>query len=169
MTTDEISIGDVSGEASIDRRPRIALRPHLELPWLVLPEGISLQMLMDVVPVRVPNTRSWFHGVLSQRGILLPVFDLGHWAGLTPLDRRQAYVVAVGQGAHACALLCAAAPGLIAIHGDSSERHDTGLVAPYLGATGMASRYGPVYEFDAYRWLANATQHVSGSDALTAA
>jgi chemotaxis signal transduction protein len=168
MSTDEISIDGASGEAPVDRRPRIALRPHLELPWLVLPEGLSLQMLMDVVPVRVPNTRSWFHGVLSQRGNLMPVFDLGHWAGLAPIDRRQAHVVAIGQGAQACALLCATAPNLVTTNGDSWEQSDAGTLAPYLGKA-TASGYGPVYEFDVYRWLTDASQHVSSSTSLTAA
>lgn len=168
MATDETGIDGASGEAPIDRRPRIALRPHLALPWLVLPEGLPLQMLMDVVPVRVPNTRPWFHGVLSQRGNLLPVFDLGHWAGLAPIDRRQAHLVAVGQGAHACALLCTAAPSLVTTNGDSQEPVDAGTLAPYLGAA-TASSFGPVFEFDAYRWLADASQHVASTTALTAA
>jgi chemotaxis signal transduction protein len=165
MATDETSIDGASGAAPFDRRPRIALRPHLALPWLVLPEGLPLQMLMDALPVRVPNTRPWFHGVLSQRGNLLPVFDLGHWAGLAPTDRRQAHFVAIGQGANACALLCASAPGLVTTTGDSPEQSDAGTLAPYLG-TATASSYGPVYEFDAYRWLADASQHVASSAVL---
>jgi chemotaxis signal transduction protein len=168
MATDETSIDGASGEAPFDRRPRIALRPHLALPWLVLPEGLPLQMLMDALPVRVPNTRPWFHGVLSQRGNLLPVFDLGHWAGLAPIDRRQAQLVAVGQGAQACALLCATAPNLVTTNGDSWELPDAGTLTPYLGKA-TASGYGPVYEFDAYRWLTDASQHVSSSTTLTAA
>lgn len=168
MTTDETSIDGASGEALVDRRPRIALQPHLALPWLVLPEGMPLQMLMDVVPVRVPNTRPWFHGVLSQRGNLMPVFDLGHWAGLTPIDRRQAHLVAIGQGARACALFCMATPNLVNTTGDASEVPDAAALAPFLNKA-YNSNQGLVHEFDADRWLAHAAQQVAGTSALNPA
>jgi CheW-like domain len=168
MSTDGTNIAETAGAPAVAQRPRIALRPHAALPWLVLPEGLPLQMLMDVVPVRVPNTRTWFHGVLSQRGNLMPVFDLGHWAGLEPIARQQAHLVSVGQGAHAYALLCVATPSLIITSGDLAYEPDTGALAPYLGAASV-STYGPVYEFDAHRWLASATQQVASSGALTVA
>ena len=168
MATDETSIDGASGEALVDRRPRIALRPHLALPWLILPGGLPLQLLMDVVPVRVPNTRPWFHGVLSQRGNLMPVFDLGHWAALAPVDRRQAHLVAIGQGARACALLCVATPNLVNTTGETSEISDAGALAPLLGKA-YNSNQGPVHEFDADRWLAHATQQVAGTGVLDSA
>lgn len=141
--------------------PRIAFRPHPQLPWLLAPQGIPLQVLIDAAPVRVPNTRPWFRGVVSQRGNLLPVFDLAGWSGLDD-DDAKTHTVSVGVGAQACAILCASAPTLLltgartsAVDGESTA------LGPYLGES-YVSAQGIAREFDLAGWLAAAAQDISG-------
>ncbi len=88
--------------ATVRAAPKIAFRAHPALPWLVLPDGLPMQVVIDAVPVRVPNTQPWFLGVVSQRGVLLPVFDLAAWAGLRhdPSERMQ--IASIGSGNTAC-------------------------------------------------------------------
>jgi hypothetical protein len=148
--------------------PRIAFRAHPRLPWMLVPDGIPMQVLIDVVPVRVPNTRTWFRGVVSQRGNLLPVFDLGGWAGLAPIDAKT-LIVAVGVGATACAVVCAATPTLLVPgaplredDADANAMTSIAAFAPYLGPA-CASVEGSVREFDFQRWLATAAQDISSA------
>lgn len=145
--------------------PRIAFRPHRALPWLLLPEGMPLQVLIEAAPVRVPNTRSWFKGVVSQRGNLLPIFDLAGWAELPNDGDIQPQVVAIGQGAQACAMLCDAAPALLNIGAeDDATSIGDGALSPFLGR-GYTSALGRAREFDIQRWLATAAQQISGNAA----
>ncbi|TXH76254.1 MAG: hypothetical protein E6Q88_02760 [Lysobacteraceae bacterium] len=165
MTTEAVNAG--VGEPPVEVRPRIGLRVHSALPWLILPDGVPVQLLIDASTVRVPNTRSWFNGVVSQRGNLLPVFDLAHWVGFAPTDRKQSMLVAVGQGAHACALLCTNAPALLTVadteHIDTSS--EVGALAPFL-MEHFAAASGAARMFDIQRWLAAAARQVVGNETL---
>jgi chemotaxis signal transduction protein len=142
--------------------PRIAFRPHRQLPWLLLPEGMPLQVLIEAAPVRVPNTRSWFHGVVSQRGNLLPVFDLAGWAELPEQDDVSPQIVAIGLGAQACAMRCATAPTLLSVDAEDSTSTEDGALSPFLGRS-YTSALGRAREFDIQRWLATAAQQISGN------
>ncbi len=146
--------------------PRIGFRPHPALPWLLLAEGVPLQILIDPAPVRVPNTRPWFRGVVSQRGNILPVFDLGLWAGLPPEDQAPALLVAIGSGAHACAVRCSTTPGLLQVAADPALPPAAGFgpLDGYLHGGGN-SAMGHAYEFDLARWLATETSGIAASAA----
>ena len=147
--------------------PRIAFQPHRVLPWMLLPEGMPLQVLIDPAAVRVPNTRPWFHGVVSQRGYLLPVFDLAAWAGLPAEDDGHPQIVAIGQGTQACAMLCTAAPTLLTVGLQTPSTTEDGALSPFLGST-YSSAIGRAREFDIQRWLATAAQQISGNTAARA-
>ncbi len=163
-----VAVSPHAATAAAPAAPRIGLRPHPALPWLMLPEGVPLQVLIDVAPVRIPNTRPWFHGVVSQRGNLLPVFDIGHWAGFDALDRASAQIAAVGLGAHACAVLCAATPMVLTAGAVGvGTRHEGTALSPYLGE-GCRSAVGTAHLFDFERWLATAARQVSASGASAA-
>lgn len=140
---------------------RIAFRPHRDLPWLLAPEGVPLQVLIDASPVRVPNTRAWFRGMVSQRGNLLPVFDLAGWAGLPAETGARPQTVAIGVGALACAVLCDTAPTLIAPGDEIAATDEGGALSGFLGR-GYASAQGSAREFDFRRWLTAAAQQISG-------
>ena len=141
--------------------PRIALRPHDALPWLLLPQGIPLEILIDASAVRVPNTNNWFHGVVSQRGNLLPVFDLADWAGLHTEAGRQRQVVVVGLPSRMFGLMSNATPALFHIQGTGGRRAGyTGALSPYLSLAHSDGRE-EAYEFDASTWLMQVSQQIS--------
>lgn len=154
--------GNVSGTASTvpSTAPRIAFQAHPQLPWLLVPEGVPMQVLIDAVPVRVPNTRAWFKGVVSQRGNLLPVFDLADWAGL-PANDAKPQIVSANVGASACAIVCAAAPTLLFAEREAKPAVTAAALEPFLGRA-YASAQGVVREFDLQRWLAAAAQDITG-------
>jgi purine-binding chemotaxis protein CheW len=51
--------------------------------------------LTEMPPLhRLPNTPAWLLGVANLHGLLVPVFDLGVWAGVTrPVDTRRMLLV----------------------------------------------------------------------------
>ena len=59
-----------------------------------------------------------FRGVVSQRGNLIPVFDLAEWAGYPADSSRNSQIVAIGLGTHSCALRCNDAPTLLNVAED---------------------------------------------------
>ncbi len=140
--------------------PRIAFRPHGVLPWLLLPKGMPLQVLIETSAVRVPNTQRWFQGVVSQRGNLLPVFDLAAWAGLPDEADAERKIIAIGLGAQACAMLCPVTPTLLRIAAEDAAPSEDGAFSPFLGRS-YASALGRAREFDIQRWLATAAQRIS--------
>lgn len=144
--------------------PRIAFRPHGSLPWLLLPEGMPMQILPEAAPVRVPNTQHWFRGVASQRGNLLPVFDLAAWADLPIEDDVRPQVVAIGQGAQSCAMLCAGSPTLLNIGPPVDCPTEDGALSPFLDGH-YDSALGRAREFDIRRWLATAAQKIASDTA----
>jgi len=139
---------------------RIALRAHRDLPWLLMPQGVPLQILIDATPVRVPNTRSWFRGVVSQRGNLLPVFDLAGWAGLETDEQTRPLVVAIGAGQLSCAVIADFSPMLIVPEEATTQANDDGALSGFLGQ-GYACAQGDAREFDFRRWLTAAAQQIN--------
>lgn len=156
-----MSTGDTHGIEDGSAPLRIAFHPHRELPWLLVPEGVPLQVLIDASPVRVPNTRAWFRGMVSQRGNLLPVFDLAGWAGLPADADTRPQIVAIGTGTLACAVLCDTAPTLIRPGDEIDAADDIGALSSFLGRR-YACAQGSAREFDFRRWLTATAQRISG-------
>lgn len=142
--------------------PRIAFRPHHALPWLLLPEGKPLQVLVDSTTVRVPNTRRWFLGVASQRGNLLPVFDMASWAGLPDEVDTHPQIISIGLGTQACAILCTTTPTLLKVSSEERTSVGDGVLSPFLGRS-YTSAQGGARDFDIQRWLATVAQQISGN------
>lgn len=174
MSASEIDIASPDAPA-VAEVPRIAFRPHRALPWLVLPQGLAMQVLIEAHAVQVPNTRPWFRGVVSQRGNLIPVFDLAEWAGLPPerAEREQIASVNLGTHASACALVCCETPTLTRAStaadraanaaANAVANQDTPTIpealAPYVSRI-YESALGRAREFDILRWIANAAAQV---------
>lgn len=150
--------------ATTPETPRIAFHPHRALPWLLLPEGMPLQVLIETAPVRVPNTQPWFKGMVSQRGNLLPVFDLSAWAGLANEENERQHLVIIGLGAQACAMLCAASPTILSLGAEDSISTEKGELSPFFGRS-YTSALGRACEFDIERWLATAALQIVSSNA----
>jgi len=173
----QTAIGTQANGAALVQRaaavPRIGLRPHPALPWLVLPDGVPAQVLDDTALVKVPNVRPWFRGVVSQRGNLLPVFDLAEWGGRGKTindGRRPPIMVMVGTGAEVFALMSTDLPSLVRaehIESPSDDTQDLGPLADYLGipwriAPGTTDT-GYAYPFDLRRWLHDIAPRITGT------
>ncbi len=149
--------------------PRIALRPHDALPWLLLPQGVSLEILIDASAARVPNTNAWFHGVVSQRGNLLPIFDLSMWANLQAADDRPRQIIVVDLGPRLFGVLSHTIPALLHIEGKGSRRAEyIGPLSPYLSLAQSAGDED-AYEFDAPAWLSRVSQEISRTGSIVQA
>lgn len=140
---------------------RIALQPHPGLPWLLPPAGMAVQVLIDAVIVRVPNTRPWFLGVTNERGQLLPVFDLVGWSAL-PVTEGRRHIVVIGTGATALAVPCHVAPTLLAIDRELPSAPAEGVLAPFLGRC-FHTPHGVAREFDVAGWSAAAALQIPGA------
>jgi CheW-like domain len=151
--------------AALRAAPRIGFRAHPALPWLVLPEGLPMQVLMDAAPVRVPNTHPWFLGVVSQRGVLLPVFDLAAWAGLTHEAATRTQIVSIGNSADACAMRCSGMPTLLTLAPVASPAAGDGPLDAYL-ADGFDTASGSARRFDIARWLAIEAPKIEAGGAI---
>lgn len=154
---------------AVPSAPRIALRPHDALPWLLLPQGVALEILIDASAIRVPNTSAWFHGVVSQRGNLLPIFDLSMWAGLPPSAGRQRQVVVVGLESRLFGVLSDTTPALLHLE-DTPDRQATytGPLSPYLSHMRSNGRE-EAYEFDASAWLSRVSRDITRTDSTVKA
>jgi chemotaxis signal transduction protein len=149
--------------AVVPSAPRIALRPHNALPWLLLPQGVALEVLIEASAVRVPNANAWFHGVVNQRGNLLPIFDLSMWAGLPIADDQPRQIIVVGLESRFFGLLSDSTPTLLRIEGTGGRQAEyTGPLSPYL-TLAQADGHEEAYEFDASAWLSQVSLDISRS------
>ncbi len=156
-----VAAADAASAPAAPSAPRIALRPHDALPWLLLPQGTPLEILIDASAVRVPNTNDWFQGVVSQRGNLLPIFDIASWAGLHTAADRQRQVVVVGLPSRMFGLMSDTTPALFHIQGTGGRRAGySGALSPYLSLAHSNGRE-EAYEFDASGWLTHVSQDIT--------
>jgi hypothetical protein len=129
-------------------------------PALVLPHEVSGQIAFEPTITRVPNTQTWFRGVINQRGLLIPVFDLGLWCGIEHDDWRDATVLIVApQHASPAAVLTLGQPQLAITmaKSDEIEIDRLGPLQDFVGAPLIANN-DDAYDFDCIRWFARAGQ-----------
>lgn len=81
---------------------------------LLLPEGVVGEVFDDLPLCRLPNTRDWLVGMASQRGNVVPVFDLARVFGLS-LDQspKQRKYFLIGQGEQTIGILIDEMPSRI--------------------------------------------------------
>ena len=56
---------------------------------LLLPEGVVGEVFDNLPMCKLPNTNEWLHGMASQRGNVVPVFDLAKICGLEIEDEKK--------------------------------------------------------------------------------
>lgn len=56
---------------------------------LLLPEGVVGEVFDELPMCRLPNTSNWLHGMASQRGNVVPVFDLAKVFGLEEAENQK--------------------------------------------------------------------------------
>lgn len=137
-------------------RTGICFRPHADLPWLTLPEGMSAQLALDIHLARVPNVKPWLRGVLNLRSSLIAVFDIALWLGLEAVNTRHFLIT------DAIGVLSTESPGLLPLR----TRVDGTTVSASLGdlvRTWFDSDQGPVGEFDPGLWLRQVAAQLPGA------
>lgn len=128
---------------------RIGLRAHPSLPWLLLPPGTASQLVASSEVAPLPNVCAWCAGVLSLRGNLTPVFDLGGWLGQDS-HGAGAGVLVIRPGAQALGLRCSETPQLI--EATPVQATPPASLRAHLGQA-FACAHGQAFEFDAHAWL----------------
>lgn len=134
---------------SAQTRTVVAFRVHEQLPWLVPMAGQRPQLILDARIARIPNTQSWFRGMLNVRGNLVPVLDLAAWAGL---DSTAQAVVTIDAGPLSLALLSLGPPKVLRAQPAPPAPVSVSPLADFLGAC-LASDEGLLREFDPFPWL----------------
>ena len=88
-----------AGSPGEPAQTRVGFRCGPDQAWLLLAPGIAAQVAIEPRLTRIPHTQFWFRGVMSLRGSLYPVFDLGAWltGGLSPVDRVRILVIEPGE------------------------------------------------------------------------
>ncbi len=92
---------------------------------LVLPKHQVSELIDRPAVCRLPNTLSWFDGVISVRGSMIPVFDLHVLFSIEPPEGKRRLIV-VGQNETAAAFWVDDFPRLLVL----SEDDETGTEPP---------------------------------------
>jgi twitching motility protein PilI len=62
--------------------------------------------LTEMPPLhRLPNAPAWLLGIANLHGMLVPVFDLGQWAGVTPDPHARRMLLVLAHGADAAGVV----------------------------------------------------------------
>jgi len=86
---------------------------------LLLPSRETSELVENMAICRLPNTPSWFNGITSLRGNMIPVFDLHELFGIENRD-RQAKMIIVGSAQSAAAFWIDEIPRMIMVTSDDS-------------------------------------------------
>lgn len=116
----------------------------LLIPTDTLSEVVTLQTIC-----KLPNTASWFSGLINLRGNLMPVFNLKELLhtkeGVTKTTSINRRMLTIGQGEKAIALIIDTLPQPITI-----ERKETKVPALSENAKGFAKT---AYSFQERTWI----------------
>ena len=113
---------------------------------LVLPKHQVSELVDRPSVCRLPNTLSWFDGVISVRGSMIPVFDLHVLFSIEPPDGKRRLIV-VGQNETAAAFWVDDFPRLLVLRDEDETSKEPPL--PSL-IRGHASRF---YQKDEQAWV----------------
>jgi hypothetical protein len=142
-------------DAEPQAETRIALRVAEGLPWLLLAPRTAAQVAIEPRITRVPHTRAWFRGVLSLRGSLYPVFDLGAWLGAEPMAMDPGRILIIEPGGAGAGLLLSERPALLQVRRSREPLALSDALADYV-SEGFLHGAEPALAFDHRKWLAAA-------------
>lgn len=115
-----------------------------ELRILLLEETVS-EVLDRPEIFSVPNTVSWFEGLINLRGNVVPVFDLRELFGTAPIAGERQMLLVIDKGENALG---------IAIDGLPVPAPDSAPLDKRPSLPGVLENYtGPVFEHDENLWL----------------
>ena len=117
----------------------------------------NLQLLHDLnLPVELsdsprccplPNSGSWFRGLMNLRGNLVPVFDLAELLGTESADLRRQMLLVIGSGDRAAGVVIDGAPMQISV--DTGHQVDDSEDVPEL----LREHLRTAYQFAGSLWL----------------
>ena len=93
---------------------------------LLLPSNEESELVENLSVCRLPNTPSWFNGVTSLRGNMIPVFDVHELLGFESKGQERRMVI-VGVTDMAAALWVDEMPRLIMVTSDDTMNSDPPL------------------------------------------
>lgn len=112
---------------------------------ILLPEETVSEVLDRPEIYPVPNTVSWFEGLINLRGNVVPVFDLRELFGTAPIAGERQMLLVIDKGENALG---------IAIDGLPVPAPDSAPLAKRPSLPGVLENYtGAVFEHDANLWL----------------
>ncbi len=112
---------------------------------LLLPEDTVSEVLERPKIFPVPNTTSWFEGLINLRGNVVPVFDLRELFGTAPIAGERQMLLVIDKGENALG---------IAIDGLPVPAPDSAPLDKRPSLPGVLENYtGPVFEHDENLWL----------------
>ena len=79
---------------------------------LLLPRREISELVNNLAICRMPNTSTWFNGVTSLRGNMIPIFDLHALFDITPEENRRRTII-VGEGENAVSFWVDGMPRII--------------------------------------------------------
>ncbi len=85
---------------------------------LLLPRDRISELIEQPAVCRLPNTSTWFAGIMSVRGNMIPAFDLHQLFDIAPAGTRRRMIV-VGENDKAVAFWADDYPRLVSLGGDS--------------------------------------------------
>jgi len=86
---------------------------------LLLPRQEVSELVNNMAICRMPNTSTWFNGVTSLRGNMIPIFDLHALFDISH-DHNKRYTIIVGQGEKAVAFWVDQMPRIISLLHDDA-------------------------------------------------
>lgn len=98
----------VAGVGAAAVRPRYGFRAA-GLNFLVLPRA-GTEVVVPPPISTLPGAPPWLRGMINLRGNIVPVYDLGEYAGLPTAGEKKLMLLVFGQGEGAAALLINDAP-----------------------------------------------------------
>lgn len=84
---------------------------------LLLPRGEVSEMVEAKTICQLPNTSTWFNGVTSVRGNMIPVFDLHRLFDITHEGKHRRMIV-IGEGETAVAIWVDSMPRMVEVDGN---------------------------------------------------
>lgn len=84
---------------------------------LILPQDQVSELIENISICRLPNTPSWFEGIASVRGNMIPVFDLHELLGF-PQPGKRRNIITVGNGDTAAAFWIDEMPRMVMVTSD---------------------------------------------------
>ncbi len=101
---------------------------------LLLPEDSVSEVLDRPKIFPIPNTSSWFEGLINLRGNVVPVFDLRDLFGTTPIAGEQQMLLVIDEGEEALGIAIDGLP-LPAPNSDPLDRRPSlpGVLENYTG------------------------------------